>query len=214
MSSERLSRLCFTPHATPLRKMLRLFHSHEKLRHCFTWTLLVGKMRFWKSEPTLSWSQELMDSSGTYSQRNPNTRKHVNVLPPWLHYLAPLIHEYRSTILMIIWKCAWGWLSADTVRTMHPWLIPCQSKSSEEGNIVVLWNMGSCSYVRYTNIYCTYKELSIWHFINSSQAENVCAPLLQIHRAGLNKRSNVNAGQQFSIYDQDAEKIPLHFSHS
>lgn len=102
--------------------------------------------------------------------------------------------KYCSTILMIIWKCAWGWLSADTVPTMHPWLIPCQSKSSEEGNIVVLCNIGSCSYVRYTNIYCTYKELSIWHFINSSQAENVCAPLLQIHLAVLNKRSNVNAG--------------------
>lgn len=96
MSSERLSRLCFTPYATPLRKMLKLFHSHKKLRHCFTWTLLVGKMRFWKSEPTLSWSQELMDSSGTYSQRNPNTRKHVNVLPPWLHYLAPLIFVSQS----------------------------------------------------------------------------------------------------------------------
>lgn len=31
-----------------------------------------------------------------WNLRNPNTRKHVNVLPPWLHYLAPLIYVSQS----------------------------------------------------------------------------------------------------------------------
>ena len=72
-------------------KMLRLIHSHQKFHHCFTWTLLEWKMRFWHYKQTFSWSPELMESSGTYSQRK-STPTWGNVLPPWLIYSAPLIY--------------------------------------------------------------------------------------------------------------------------
>lgn len=60
-----------------LEKMLRLIHSYPKSQHCFTWTLLESKMKFWHYELILSWSPELMDSSGTFSTwwTYPNMRK-------------------------------------------------------------------------------------------------------------------------------------------
>ena len=75
----------------PFREDAEVDSLASKSQHCFTWTLLEWKMRFWHYKQTFSWSLELMECSGTYLQRK-STPTWGNVLPPWLLYSALLIY--------------------------------------------------------------------------------------------------------------------------
>lgn len=73
--------------------------------------------------------------------------------------------KFRSTMTDHNFEVCLRLDSAD----MHPWLIPVSA--SHQSKVMttkkkVSWNMGSCSYVRYTNVYCTCKELPVYLWIN------------------------------------------------
>lgn len=67
---------------------------------------MLFHLRFWHYKLTLSWNPQLIDNSGTYSQKK-SKQTWENVLLPWRHYLAP------NTILpwlIIIWTSVLIWL--------------------------------------------------------------------------------------------------------
>lgn len=122
--------------------------------HCNTVSPELFWRGGWDSDTSSRYSAEGQSSWTTYSQRT-STPTSGNVLPSWAHYLAQLIcvsqpfPTWKSLSpsavppwLMSILKSAWGWLSAATVRTMHPWLSPFSA--SHQSKVMTKNNVQSC----------------------------------------------------------------------
>ena len=111
--------------------MIRLIYSHPNLQHCFTWTRLQWRMRFWQYKLILSLSPEVMDNLGTYKEI---VSKHhemcyllalfgsTNLCQSAFTYMKIIKCKYRSTMTDGHLEACLRLASSSFCWTMQPWL--------------------------------------------------------------------------------------------